>query len=194
MLSLIFPHDAPIPFHIESFLNSNPQASQLMLTQQQGLQKYFSVQDSCDACSSESQPHFDLWMGAPSYSDKTQLGICAGGITVSDATATVIVDPKDGYYVDATPLMSSTGVCDTNADYSRTQPVLASGGTAGDVSNGNPTTLSTIVSSAPPRASAGVGVGIGSGHCRWRGHCQGAPCQSNNDCSDPFSCVSNVCT
>ena len=165
-----------------------------MLTQQQGLQKYFSVQDSCDACSSESQAHFDLWMGVPSYSDKTQLGICAGGITVSDATATVIVDPKDGYYVDATPLMSSTGVCDTNADYSRTQPVLASGGTAGDVSNGNPTTLSTVVSSAPPRASAGVGVGTGSGHCRWRGHCQGAPCQSNTDCGDAFSCVSNVCT
>ena len=110
-------------------------------------------------------------MGVPSYSDKTQLGICAGGITVQDATASVIVNPKDGYYVDSTPLMSSTGVCDTNADYSRTQPVLASGGTSGGGSDGSPTTLSTVVSSTPPGASAGVGVATGPGRCRWRGDC-----------------------
>ena len=133
-------------------------------------------------------------MGVPSYSNKTQLGICAGGITVSDAAAAVIINPKEGYYVDATPLMSSTGTCDTNADYSRTQPVLTSDGTNDGGSNSKPTTLSTVASSAPTGASAGVGVGTGSGHCLWRGHCQGAPCQSDNDCGDSFACISGVCT
>ena len=64
-------------------------------------------------------------MGVPSYSDLNQLEICADGITVTDATATVIVNPDDGYYVDSTPLMDGSGTCDKDADYSRTQPVLA---------------------------------------------------------------------
>ena len=183
---------------------SKPSSPQVTPNSQkeQGLQKYFSVQDVCEACNSESQPHFDLWMGVPSYSDGTQLGICAGDITVSDATAAVIVNPNDGYYVDPTHLMSGTGTCDTNADYSRTQPVLASGGAGtgskGVNSNGSPTTLATVVS---PSASTSAGDGSvsssksrGSGHCGWKGHCRGAPCQSDTDCADPFSCVNNVCT
>ncbi|KAF6225997.1 hypothetical protein HO173_012627 [Letharia columbiana] len=135
-----------------------------------GLQKYFSVQDSCGDCTSQSQPHFDLWMGAPSYSDLKQLQKCAGGITVTDPTAAVIINPNNGYVVDTTPLMSSTGTCDNDADYSRTQPVLASGGTTGGDSTGR------------------------SGSCSWEGHCQGAPCQTDDDCSDPFSCVNHLCT
>lgn len=65
----------------------------------------------------------------PSYSDAKQLTICADNITVQDVTATVLINPNDGYVVDETPLMSGTGACDTHADYGRTQPVLASGGT-----------------------------------------------------------------
>ena len=146
-----------------------------------GLQKYFSVQDVCEACSSESQPHFDLWMGVPSYGDKTQLGVCAGAITVSDATAAVIIHPNDGYDVDSTPLMSGTGTCDPNADYSRTQP-------SGATSDESPTTLATVVS---PSASVSRG---GSGHCGWKGHCRGAACRSDDDCADPFFCVNSVCS
>lgn len=146
-----------------------------------GLQKYFSVQDSCGDCSSESQPHFDLWMGAPSYNNLAQLTTCADGITVQNPTATVIINPNSGYFVDTTALMSSTGTCDTDADYSRTQPVLASGNTGGS------RTLSTVVSSATAGASA-------SGSCAWDGHCQGAPCQTDSDCSNPYPCVNSVCT
>ena len=137
-------------------------------------------------------------MGVPSYDDKTQLGICAGDITVSDATAAVIVNPNDGYYVDSTPLMSGTGACDSNVEYSRTEPVLASGGTGGtgSDSDGSPTTVATVV--WWPSASAGVGVsaskGRGEGRCGWKGHCRGAACQTDNDCADPFSCVSGVCS
>ena len=135
-------------------------------------------------------------MGVPSYSNKAQLDTCADNITVPNPTATVIINPNNGYYIDTTALMSSTGVCDTDADYSRTQPVLASGGTTGN----GPTTFSTVVSSAIPSASAQSGTealrltSVGSGSCDYRYHCQGAPCENDNDCGDPFSCVNNVCT
>ncbi|CAF9938152.1 hypothetical protein IMSHALPRED_000685 [Imshaugia aleurites] len=174
-------------------VTSSPQLLQPIsppLTQQQGLQKYFSVQDSCGNCSTQSQPHFDVWMGVPSYSNSAQLTQCADGITVVDPTATVIIDPDDGYFVDTTPLMSGTGVCDTDADYSRTQPVLATGGTTEREDSEGPTTFSTVVSSATPSASAQSG---GNG-CTWTGHCQGDPCRDYNDCFNPYSCVNNVCT
>ena len=99
--------------------------------------------------------------------------------------------------------MSGTGVCDTDADYSRTRPVLASGGTTtGNGNAGGATTLSTVVSSAIPAASAqsagGLGLSetfvVGSGSCHWKGHCQGAPCKDDNECGDPYSCVNYVCT
>lgn len=138
-------------------------------------------------------------MGVPSYSNQAQLSTCADGITVSDPTAAVIINPNNGYYVDSTPLMSSTGTCDTNADYSRAQPVL--GGGSG--SSGTPTTLSTVVSSATPGASDGTGAGSKtlsdasvddwSGRCGWVGHCRGAKCESDNDCADPFSCINEIC-
>lgn len=86
--------------------------------------------------------------------------------------------------------MSSTGTCDTNADYSRTQPVLAGGGGTGAGSGESSTTLSTVVSSATPGARAKNK----SGPCGWVGHCRGAKCQSDDDCADPFSCVSGLCT
>ncbi len=91
--------------------------------------------------------------------------------------------------------MSSTGTCDTDSDYSRTQPVLASGGSPGSNGNGGPTTLSTVISSAAPQASARAGGnGVGSGSCKWKGHCQGAYCWGDDDCGDPLSCINNVCT
>ncbi len=92
-------------------------------------------------------------MGVPSYGNKTQLSICADGITVPDATAAVIVGPDEGYVVDKTPLMSGAGVCDTDADYSRLLPGRATGGG----STGGSTTLRTVVSSATPSASGGSG-------------------------------------
>ena len=101
--------------------------------------------------------------------------------------------------------MSSSGTCDTNADYSRTQPVLAGGGGGGGGGGGSgtPTTLSTVVSSATPGSSVYTGannktlsdarVNDWSGYCGWAGHCRGAKCQSDNDCADPFSCVNDIC-
>ena len=158
---------------LHGFLQPTPS----LLTQQQGLQKYFSVQDSCGACSSQSLPHFDLWMGAPSYNNLTQLTTCADGITVLKPTATVIINPKNGYDVDATALMSSTGRCDTDADYSRTKPVLAGGATTWSDSTGGSTTLSTVVSAAAPGTSPqSDGNDVGSKSCGWDGHCRGAPC------------------
>ena len=128
----------------------------------------------------------------PSYSNAAQLTTCADGITVSDPTAAVIIDPDDGYVVDSTPLMSSTGVCDTNADYSRTQPVLASGGSKGSGTSGGASTLQTVVS--PATSTAATQGDVHSGSCDWRGHCEGAHCRNDNDCGDPYSCVNHVCT
>lgn len=180
----------PVP-HAPHFPHPLPDLPPKLPTQtdkntHKGLQKYFSVQDVCGTCTSESSPHFDLWMGVPSYANKTQLNICADAITVSTATATVIVHPNDGYDVDSTPLMTATGTCDTDADYDRTQPTGGNG-------DGSPsTTLSTVVSS--PSAGVRESKSLGSGHCGWKGHCRGASCGSDTDCADPLSCVNGVCT
>ncbi|KKO99572.1 polysaccharide deacetylase family protein [Trichoderma harzianum] len=44
-------------------------------------------------------------------------------------------------------------------------------------------------------SSSGSGsTGSGStGTCSWAGHCAGATCSTDNDCSDPFSCVNGIC-
>ena len=98
-------------------------------------------------------------MGLPSYSNATQLVICADLITVSTPTAAVIVNPNNDYSVDSTPLMSVTGTCDTDAEYSRTEPVLVAGGDR----NGSPTT--TLATVAAPSASIGAG-GVSSSKSR----------------------------
>lgn len=37
------------------------------------------------------------------------------------------------------------------------------------------------------------GGGGGSSSCAWEGHCFGAPCGSDDDCSDPWECVNGSC-
>ncbi|KAL7930230.1 hypothetical protein V8C35DRAFT_313313 [Trichoderma chlorosporum] len=44
-------------------------------------------------------------------------------------------------------------------------------------------------------SSGSSGNGGGSqGSCSWEGHCVGASCNNDNDCSDPFSCKNGVCS
>lgn len=38
------------------------------------------------------------------------------------------------------------------------------------------------------------GGGGGSGTCSWEGHCAGASCGSDDDCSDDLTCNSGVCS
>lgn len=147
--------------------------------------------------------HFDLWMGPDSYTNYNNLLKCAesGG----SSSGTVILNPAPGYTVDSTPLMDSSGKCDSNVDYSRTNP--GSGGSTGSGSQSSAaektapssTRLATKTKTAPPStntgtAGGGSSGGGGTGSCSWEGHCKGAPCQTYNDCSDPFSCVNSVCT
>ena len=136
-------------------------------------------------------------MGTPGYTNANELTKCADNITITSG-ATVIVNPNDGYVVDSTPLMSASGVCDTDFDYSRTQPVLASGqqeGSSEDTaqSSSAATALQTVVQQ-PPATSAAVAQGQGKGRCGWRGHCKGAPCMGYSDCAGSLECIDNVCT
>lgn len=39
----------------------------------------------------------------------------------------------------------------------------------------------------------GDGGGDGGGDCAWPGHCEGASCSSNDECSDPWACISGKC-
>lgn len=42
--------------------------------------------------------------------------------------------------------------------------------------------------------SGGGGSGGGSGTCSWEGHCIGASCGSDDDCSDDYFCSNGKCT
>ena len=175
----------------------------------QGLQKYFVVQDSCADCVNQAV-HFDLWMGPNSYTNYNNLLKCAesGG----SSSGTIILDPAPGYTVDSTPLMDGSGNCDSHVDYSRTSP--GSGGSTGAGSTSSAaaivqqqaaSTLATsstktkkggkeTVNTGNPSPGGSGGSGGSTGTCSWAGHCQGAACQTYNDCADPYSCVSGVCT
>ncbi|KAF2151466.1 glycoside hydrolase family 75 protein [Myriangium duriaei CBS 260.36] len=62
---------------------------------------------------------------------------------------------------------------------------LVGGGSA------TPTTFSTSVTSgAPAPTSTG---GAGGGDCSWTGHCAGASCSTDDDCSDVLTCQSGKC-
>ncbi|RPA98525.1 hypothetical protein L873DRAFT_1032902 [Choiromyces venosus 120613-1] len=52
-----------------------------------------------------------------------------------------------------------------------------------------PTTLLTVTSKPAPTATASPGGGT----CSWPGHCAGASCGSNNDCSDALTCKNGKC-
>lgn len=54
------------------------------------------------------------------------------------------------------------------------------------ISSGSGTTPPPPVSSTTPPPSSPT--------CSWEGHCLGASCSTDNDCSDPYSCKSGVCS
>ncbi|KAL5089494.1 hypothetical protein Trisim1_005190 [Trichoderma cf. simile WF8] len=62
---------------------------------------------------------------------------------------------------------------DTNAPGQPTGPVSGGGSNPGNGGGSNP--------------------GNGSGSCSWAGHCQGATCSTDDDCSDPWGCVNGIC-
>ena len=95
------------------------------------------------------------------------------------------------------------GTCNTKFDYNRTQPVFASGGTADISSNNDPTTMGIVLSlitladeddDSATSSQSSVGSSSGSKQCWWKGHCEGAPCQTKYDCDGGFLCVGSVCT
>ncbi|KAL6907257.1 fungal chitosanase of glycosyl hydrolase group 75 domain-containing protein [Trichoderma evansii] len=48
-------------------------------------------------------------------------------------------------------------------------------------------------SSSGGGGSSSGGSGGSSSSCSWEGHCFGAPCSSDDDCSDPWECVNGSC-
>ena len=69
-------------------------------------------------------------------------------------------------------------------------PVVAPGPvtSSSSVPAPSPTTLSTVL--VP--MSTGT-PGGGEGNCSWEGHCKGASCKDENDCSDDLTCQKEIC-
>ncbi len=150
-------------------------------------------------------------MGPDSYTNYNNLLSCAESGGASDAT--IILDPSPGYAVDGTPLLTSSGTCDSNVDYSRSTPSSKGDSVhSSDLTGTSPmqpqqsppsraaTTLATsvlVVAEKPSSSAKGGKVGsIGDASvesCDWEGHCKGASCQTYNDCGDPLSCVNGAC-
>ncbi|RAL13394.1 uncharacterized protein BO97DRAFT_450076 [Aspergillus homomorphus CBS 101889] len=135
------------------------------------LQKYLRFEDECEQCTSDyhdGKLHIDIWTGSSTSDGGSKQLSCEDSLTPS-ASQIVVLNPPSTLAVNSGALFSS-GTCHTSNTYpsaSRSKSTYCSG------------------SSSSP--------GSGGTTCAWEGHCEGTPCSSDNDCSDPWSCKSGVC-
>jgi hypothetical protein len=64
--------------------------------------------------------YLDIWLGPTGYKNYDKLLACA--IKVGGDGVSWIVDPKDGYEVDQTPLLGADGKCSNDIDHGANGP------------------------------------------------------------------------
>ncbi|KAE8393532.1 hypothetical protein BDV23DRAFT_149352 [Aspergillus alliaceus] len=137
------------------------------------LQKYLRFEDECEQCTSDyndGKLHIDIWTGPTNSNGGSTLLKCEESLTPS-ASQIVVTNPPNGLTVNSGALFSS-GTCHTSNTYpsaSSSKSDYCSGSSSGGGGGPDPTT------------------------CAWPGHCEGASCSSDNDCSDPWGCHNGVC-
>ncbi|KAE8373939.1 hypothetical protein BDV26DRAFT_270983 [Aspergillus bertholletiae] len=136
------------------------------------LEKYLRFEDTCEECTSDyddGKLHIDIWTGPTTSNGGSKLLSCEDSLT-PDASQIVVTSPPDSLTVNTGALFSS-GTCHTSNIYkspSTSESTYCSGSSSGS-SGGSSTT------------------------CAWPGHCEGATCSDDNDCSDPWACYNGIC-
>jgi len=147
------------------------------------LKKYLRYEDSCEQCTtdwSSGKAHIDVWTGSNSSNGGQNQIDCEDSLT-PDAQS-IVRSPPNNLDVDDSALFD--GSCHTDHTYPGNAASCSGSGSGG----------STPASSSTPPSSTPSGSGSGSsGSCEWAGHCAGATCSSDNDCSDVLTCQSGVC-
>ncbi|OJI83541.1 hypothetical protein ASPTUDRAFT_55578 [Aspergillus tubingensis CBS 134.48] len=141
------------------------------------LRKYLRFEDTCAQCTTDydnGKLHIDIWTGSTKSSGGDTQIDCEDSLTPDDSQ-TVIISPGTSYTVNSDELFAS-GKCYTSNTYSSADASsYCSSGSSGSSS------------------SSGSGSGSSSSSCSWSGHCAGASCSTENDCSDNLTCQSGKC-
>lgn len=135
------------------------------------MKKYLRMEDYCQGCYEDYESgtkHIDIWTGNSASGGDAQIQ-CEDDLT-PDGVQSVIRSPAKTLAVNTAALWDGT-TCHTEDVY----PTYT-------VSNYCSTTSAAATST--PTCQTG---------CSWSGHCIGCSCETYDDCSDDYTCVSGRC-
>ncbi|PWY67119.1 hypothetical protein BO94DRAFT_612331 [Aspergillus sclerotioniger CBS 115572] len=134
------------------------------------LRKYLRFEDTCAQCTSDyenGKRHIDIWTGSTTSNGGDAQIDCEDDLTPDDSQ-TIIIDPSSSLTVNTGKLFSD-GSCHTSNTYTDAD-------------------ASSYCSSGSSSSGSGS-----SSSCEWEGHCAGASCSNENDCSGDLTCKSGKC-
>ncbi|KAL8790955.1 MAG: hypothetical protein Q9195_006100 [Heterodermia aff. obscurata] len=164
------------------------------------VRKYARYEDDCEQCNpkfaahdwdSSRTYHIDLWTGSTSTNGGDAQIACEDSLP--GGPQTILRNPPADLPTDTTPFFSpEDGDC-----YRRTYDDGASGCSGGASSKAATTLVTSTTKKAPAptttkKAPASTTTTTATA-CAWEGHCAGAPCETYNDCADPFVCTGGKC-
>ncbi|RAH41747.1 uncharacterized protein BO95DRAFT_372394 [Aspergillus brunneoviolaceus CBS 621.78] len=151
------------------------------------LKKYLRYEDECAQCTTDYKSgklHIDIWTGSNSDGGDTQID-CENSLTPDSQS--IVLDPASSYTVDSTALFAN-GKCYTSNTYSGAVASTYCSSSGSGSSSG-----SSSSSSSGSKPTSTASSGSSSSSCSWSGHCAGATCSTENDCSDDLTCQNGKC-
>ena len=139
---------------------------------------------------SSKEYHIDLWTGS-TYSNggDTQID-CENSLT--GGPQTIVRDPAKDLPTDTTPFFADGNCNKKTYEVGEGGDLCTGTGSSTPVSStaasSLPTTATTLLTSTTKKS------GPGPTSCAWKGHSLGAPCETYNDCADPFVCKAGKCS